>query len=199
MTKVAVTETYLTDIADAIRQQTGSVDTYKPSEMAGAILDIPSGGASNFVQGSFTSGSSTGAQTITIPYTGTGYPVMAVVVVKGGAYASGTDWYNSLQRQAIGQWTLTKSDMSSTPTYGSSGTQNNGVITAIYKNSTSSSTSYTRTSTMSANVYSSSSASGSASTSFRFISNTELSVYTATSGYGVLPNTDYEYFIVYSS
>ena len=44
MTKVAITETYLTDIADAIRQKTGSVDTYKPSEMAGAILDIPSGG-----------------------------------------------------------------------------------------------------------------------------------------------------------
>lgn len=47
MAKVAVTETYLTDIADAIRQKTGSVDTYKPSEMAGAILDIPSGGGSS--------------------------------------------------------------------------------------------------------------------------------------------------------
>lgn len=199
MTKVAITEQYLTDIADAIRAKSGTSGGMTPADMASAIADIPSGGASNFVQGSFTSGSSTGAQTITITYTGTGYPVMAVVVVKGGAYASGTDWYDSLQRQAIGQWTLTKSDMSSTPTYGSSGTQNYGVITAIYKNSTSSSTSYTRTSTMSANVYSSSSASGSSSTSFRFISNTELSVYTATSGYGVLPNTEYEYFIVYSS
>lgn len=47
MTKVAVTETYLTDIADAIRQQTGSVGTYKPSEMADAILDISGGGGSS--------------------------------------------------------------------------------------------------------------------------------------------------------
>lgn len=198
MTKVAVTETYLTDIADAIRQQTGSVDTYKPSEMASAILDI-SGGASNFVHGTFTTSSSAGAHTITLPYTGNGYPVMALVVVKGGAYVSGTDWYNSMQRYAVGQWAMSKSVMDTEPTYGTSGTQNQGVAMAIYKSSTSSSTSYTRTSSMNANTFSSYNANNAATTCVRFRSKTSMSVYTNTSSYGLLPSTLYEYFIVYSS
>lgn len=46
MAKVAITEQYLTDIADAIRSKTSSVATYKPSEMAQAISDI-SGGTVN--------------------------------------------------------------------------------------------------------------------------------------------------------
>lgn len=40
MSKVLVTESYLTDIGDAIRSKNGSTDRYKPSEMAGAINDI---------------------------------------------------------------------------------------------------------------------------------------------------------------
>lgn len=40
MSKVLVTESYLTDIGDAIRNKNGSYDKYKPSEMAGAINDI---------------------------------------------------------------------------------------------------------------------------------------------------------------
>lgn len=44
MTKVLVTESYLEDIADAIREKKSTLDTYKPSEMADAISSI-SGGA----------------------------------------------------------------------------------------------------------------------------------------------------------
>ena len=40
MSKVLVTESYLTDIGDAIRAKNGSTSQYKPSEMAGAINDI---------------------------------------------------------------------------------------------------------------------------------------------------------------
>lgn len=43
MAKVAITESYLTDIADAIRSKTGSIETYKPSEMASAISEISGG------------------------------------------------------------------------------------------------------------------------------------------------------------
>lgn len=331
MTKVAVTEQYLTNIANAIRAKNGSSDTYTPSEMSTAIANIPSGGSSDFVvtlsksqqntwtpdctfaellsasnngstiiykaeavdgeyvdylpcvggkyagedafwyslieydgddtilksydfdtngvlettnqsyysawdgnasasdvasgkifynssgrqvgtasggggsspyvHGTFTTGSSAGTQTVTIPYSGSSsaYPIMAVVVVSGGAYVSGTDWYNTIQRYAVGQWTMTKSVMSTTPTYGSSGTQNQGVTTAIYKSSTSSSTSYTRTSAMNTNVYSSYNASNAALTCVRFNSRTSMSVYVNTSSYGLFPNTEYEYFIVYSS
>lgn len=190
--------TDLTKVANAIRTKGGTSSPLEyPDEFVTAIQDI-SGGASNFVHGTFTTGSTAGASSIEIPYTGNGYPVMALVVVEGGAYVSGTDWYNSVQRYAVGQWTMTKSVMSSTPTYTTSGTQNQGVTTAIYKNSTTSSTSYMRTSSMTTNTFSSSNANNSAATCVRFISKTSMSVYTHTSSYGLLPSTKYEYFIVYS-
>ena len=44
MAKVIITQDYLEDIADAIREKTGLSDTYKPSEMAPAIMTISGGG-----------------------------------------------------------------------------------------------------------------------------------------------------------
>lgn len=44
MSKVLVTESYLTDIGNAIRNKNGSTSQYKPSEMAGAINDITTQG-----------------------------------------------------------------------------------------------------------------------------------------------------------
>lgn len=191
--------TDLTKVANAIRTKGGTTEplTY-PDEFVTAIEDISSG-ASNFVHGTFTTGSTAGATSIEIPYTGNGHPIAAIVVIKGGAYNTEySHWYTSVQRYAVGQWTMTKSVMSSNPTYTTSGSQNQGVTTVIYKNSTSSSTSYTRTSGMNTNVFSSSNAANAALTCVRFRSNTTLSYYVNTSSYGLLPNTDYEYFIVYS-
>ena len=157
------------------------------------------GGASNFVTGTFTTGSSAGTYSVTIPYTGNGYPIAAMVVVEDGAYNSAiSDWYTSVQRYAVGQWTMSKSVMTSTPTYGTSGTQNQGVTTAIYKNSTSTSTSYTRTSAMNTNVFSSSNATKAAATCVRFKSATTLSYYVNTSSYGLHPGITYRYFVIYS-
>lgn len=157
------------------------------------------GGASNIVEGTFTTGSSAGVTNINIPYTGSGYPISCIVVVEGGAYHSGTDWYNSVQRYAIGQWTMTKAVFGSAPTYGTSGSQNQGVITAIYKNNTSSATSYTRTSAMNTNVYSSNNASNSAVNTIKLKSGNVLSYYVNTSSYGLHPNITYRYIITYSS
>ena len=44
MAKVMITESYLEDIADAIRAQLGGSDTYKPGQMAAAIASIGGGG-----------------------------------------------------------------------------------------------------------------------------------------------------------
>ena len=175
--------------------------TYDVTNLAELVVNVPSsGGASNFVSGTFTTQSSAGVQSVTIPYTGSGYPIAAMVVVEGGAYnSSNTTWYNSVQRYAVGQWTMSKAVMSSSPTYSTSGTANYGVTTAVYKNSTSSSTSYTRTSAMNTNVFSSSNAANAAATCVRFNSSTSMSVYVNTSSYGLLPGLSYQYFIVYSS
>lgn len=43
MSKVLVTESYLTDIGDAIRNKNGSTTKYKPSEMAAAIKSLTGG------------------------------------------------------------------------------------------------------------------------------------------------------------
>lgn len=43
MTKVLVTDTHLTDIANAIRDKNGTSEVYKPSEMASAIEGIETG------------------------------------------------------------------------------------------------------------------------------------------------------------
>ena len=47
MSKVMVTESYLQDVADAIREK-GGTDTYTPAEMGDAIRDLPSGGGSSW-------------------------------------------------------------------------------------------------------------------------------------------------------
>lgn len=160
------------------------------------------GGASNVVIGEFTTGSSAGYTNINIPYTGNGHPIACMVFIANGAYnntATGdTNWYNSVQRYAVGQWTMHKSVQDSTPTYGTSGTQNQGVTTWIYKNSTSTATTYSRSSAMNTNVFSSSNASNAGATCVRFKSGNVLSYYVNTSSYGLLPNTKYKYIIIYS-
>ena len=152
--------------------------------------DVASGKVFLAADGTITSGTASGG----------GSPIAAAVVVEDGAYNSAVStWYSSMQRYAVGQWTMTKSVFTSSPNYTTSGTQNQGVTTAIYKNSTSSSTSYTRTSGMNTNVFSSSNATNAALTCVRFKSSTSMTVYINTSSYGLLPGLAYRYFIVYSS
>lgn len=163
------------------------------------------GGATNFVTGTFTTGSSTSTTgTVTVPYTGSGYPKLLVIEVEGGAYNSSiSGWYNSVTRYAVGQMTIGKAVHTSTPTYSTSGNANQGVVSLIYKNSTSSSTSYSRTSTMTANSYSSSNANGTSTTCVRWKGNNKtISYYVcggSSSSYGLLASTTYRYYAVYSS
>ena len=165
------------------------------------------GGASNIVQGTFTTGSTTGtAETFSINYTGSGYPIMLAVYVDGGAYnnstGGNTTWYNSVQRYAVGAFYMTKSQRPVTPTYTTSGGANYGTVAVIYKNSTSQATTYSRTSSMTANMYTSSStnANATATTTVRFKGNGKtVTYYVASSSYGLLASTKYAYIAVYSS
>lgn len=161
------------------------------------------GGDTKIVTGTFTTPTTEGAaSTVTIPYTGTGYPLMAIIVINEGIYNTGTTWYSSLHRYAVGQFTLTKSDFGTAPTYTTSGAANYGCTTAIYKNSTSNAQSYTRTSSVNANIYTSSNANSTATTIVRFKSKTSMSIFvSASSGtsYGLLANTTYRYWIYYSA
>lgn len=162
--------------------------------MATAITNIPSGGTSNIITGTFTTQSTGGAaQTITIPYTGTGYPIFTHIEIKNGMLNNGssgnTTWYNLIQRYAIGQFTITKNRPDETPTYTTSGTHNEAYVTSIYKSSTSSATTYSRSGSAVANSYSSTDSSASTSLTCKFLSNTTLSVFVASTSYGLAANT----------
>ena len=175
----------------------GTTGTYEGSGGGG-------GGDSKFVTGTFTTSSSTSTNgTINIPYTGSGYPIMLVIIVEGGIYNSSvTPWYSSVTRYAVGQITIGKSIATSTPDYGTSGSQNYGSVELIYKNSTSSSTSYSSTRSVTANSYSSSNANGTSTTCVRWKGNKVISYRTgggSSSSYGLLTGTTYRYYVYYSS
>lgn len=172
--------------------------------MEGAITINPSsGGASNFVTGTFTTPSTTSTNgTVTVPYTGTGYPIALMIFVEGGCYNSAiSGWYNSMTRYAVGQYCITKANTTLAPTYGTSGGANQGTVQLLFKNSTTSATSYSSTRSIGANSYSSSNANGTSTTSVRWRSNTLISYRTAggtSSTYGLLEDTTYRYIAVYS-
>lgn len=175
------------------------------------VLEIQtgSGGASNVVQGSFTTGATRNTtQNITINYTGTGYPIAVMIFIKGGAYnnssTGNTTWYNSLNRYDVGHYSMSKSRGTTTPGWTTSGADNQGVVDIIYKNSTSTATTYTRTSTMTANVFTNTSTSAQASTScVRFKGNSKsMSIYIGNKGsssIGFASQTEYSYIVIYST
>lgn len=174
-------------------------------------VNVSGGGASNIVQGTFTTGSTRGGTgTFSINYTGSGYPIALMVFVDGGAYnnstGGNTTWYNSVDRYDVGTFYMTKAEIPTTPAYTASAsvTSNLGCVAVIYKNSTSEPTTYSRTSSMTAVTYNMQTATAnSGANCVRFKGNgTTLSYYVgnkASNAVGFAPSTKYAYIAVYSS
>lgn len=152
------------------------------------------------VSGTFTTGSSTATvQSVTIPYTGTGYPIMVMVEVSPDMYDSSTTWSSTIQRYAVGLISIVK-PYDSAPAYGTgTGTNNYGHIYVRYKNSTSSATSYTNTGSSTVTVYSSTNPSASSTACIKFSDATTMKVFIASTSYGLMASTTYKYTIVYSA
>ena len=162
------------------------------------------GGASNFVQGTFTTSSTTGAaSTFTIPYNGSGYPIFFACWIDGGTYnnssSGNTTWYNLVQRYAIGFFSISKCRTTSAPTYSGNNGDNQGVANSVYKNSTTSATTYTRGGSINAYSYMSTDATAGNSLAVKFNSDTKVSYFVASTSYGLLASTKYAYIVVYSS
>ena len=180
--------------------------------LAGKISQIQTGGGggcTRLVTGSFTTGATrAGTGSESINYTGTGYPIACMVYISNGANnttsTGDTTWVNSVNRYDVGFYAMSKAQINTTPTYGSdaSQSQNWGVACIIYKNSTSDSTSYTRTSSMTSVTYNSANA-ASGHSCVRFKGNGKtLSYYIgnkASNKVGLVPSTKYDYIVVYSS
>ena len=180
--------------------------------LAGKISQIQTGGGggcTQLVTGNFTTGATrAGTGSESINYTGTGYPIACMVYISNGANnttsTGDTTWVNSVNRYDVGFYAMSKAEINTTPTYGSdaSQSQNWGVACIIYKNSTSDSTSYTRTSSMTSVTYNSANgASGHSCVRFKGNGKT-LSYYIgnkASNKVGLVPSTKYDYIVVYSS
>ena len=178
--------------------------------LIGEISNIQQGttGCPKLVQGTFTTGStggSTGSETLS--YSGSGYPIACLVYINGGAQnttsSGNTTWVNSTSRYDVGLFAVVKAETNTTPTYAtdSSISANWGTPFLVYKNSTSDSTSYTRTSNMKAVTYNSSNAS-SGYNCVRFKSNAKtLSYYVGNRGsnsVGLARSTEFAYIVIYS-
>lgn len=177
--------------------------------LAGKILNVPSGGGgcTKLVTGTFTTGATRNTTgSVSLNYTGSGYPIAVMIYVNGGTYNNGTGgnttWYNSVNRYDVGSYSMTKARTTTTPTYGTSGADNYGVVDIIYKNSTSTATTYTRTSSMTANTFSSSNAQSSTAC-VRFKDNNKTMSYyvgnKASGSIGFASETEYAYIVIYSS
>lgn len=187
--------------------------TASPSDglttLAGKILSIQiggsSGGITNVATGTFTTGSTGGSTgTVTLNYNGTGYPLAAFVFVTTGLSDTSTSWYTDVARYDVGLVAMVKAVTSTTPTYATSGSQNYGAISYLYKSSTSNATSYSRTGSQTANTYTSSSTNASTGSSMiRFKGNGKtLSYYVgnrSSSTYGLARSTTFQYIVIYSS
>lgn len=168
-------------------------------------------GATNIVQGTFTTGSTRASRgTVTIPYTGSGYPIALMIYVDGGAYnnttGGNTTWYNAVSRYDVGAYYMTKSRITTEPGYVTNNAYDSeGVACVIYKNSASTATTYSPTSSMAATAYkdTTSSTAGKGASCACFAGNgTNLSYYIGNNGsssIGFAPSTKYAYIAIYSS
>lgn len=195
---MSTTVTYKGQTLTTVNNQTKTLET------AGTFLedditlaDVTAAGATNVVEGTFTTGSTSGANSLTLPYTGNGYPIMAMVWVDGGLYEHDTTWYTTIHRYAVGLWDFCKRD-SDTPTYTGSGNNNAGAVRCMYKSSTSSATSISSTTSNSANTLTNLSASASSNACVRFLGATRMSYFVAGTSYGLMPSVRYRYIVYYS-
>ena len=174
--------------------------------LASKVLQISGGGGgcTKMVTGTFTTGStraSTG--TVTMNYTGTGYPIAVLIYLQGGAYNPDDEWYSTIAQYDADAFYMTKSQMSSTPTFvaSSSVVANQGVVCATYKSSTSNGTTHSRNGSSSAVFFNS----ADATTGYNCVrfknNNKTLSYYVgnnASNRVGLAPSQTYAYIVIYS-
>ena len=190
---------------DVILTDVSNSGGYVTQDQDGFIV-LPStggggGSASKIVSGTFTASSTTGAaQAINIPYSGSGYPISCFIYPTYGMNDSSVA--GLIQQYVIPLFYINKAYLGLThhaPTYETTGTNNQAYVVVRYKNTNTTAISYGTGVATDANTFSSDSATDSSrSHVVRFTSNTTLSVFIASSSYGLIPNVNYTYMIEYS-
>lgn len=186
-TAVSVSASELVSGTKSITENGTSIDV---TNYASVDVAVPTG-ARNFVQGTFTTSSTTGAaQTITVPYEGNGYPLLVYVELTEGLEVA----YNSGRYKAIGAWFASKFDKDSAAGYNYDYATVFSITGANYTEATKNEYNYQT-------YYSArSGASGNEmSDTIALMSATQFSVWVSEArSYGLMPGTSYTYYIVYS-
>ena len=160
------------------------------------------GGATNYVEGTFTPTTPGAVFDVSVPYTGSGYPVSLVIAPAVGAYNSaGGNFYSLVKRYAIGTYCMYKARATSAPAYNtaSSVVSDSGVVIINYKSSTSSASSYAAAHSESRRIYTTAVNPSTTNTdTVKIRSSTQFSVMTANTSYGFVAGVEYAYHIMYS-
>lgn len=161
------------------------------------------GGASNYVTGTFTGSIGGTGQSISVPYTGSGYPVAVMVYPSTGAKKSGDAMSLVAQWYALVGCCAVKEDMSLAPTYDSDDfAENNVSVFAFYKGSSSDPTQTDTNRIVNAFFYTSWPVNDGLDAVIRFPNPTTMNVYIkAANGndyYGFAQGIEYTYQVVYS-
>ena len=159
------------------------------------------GGASNIVTGTFTGATAGSVLTVSIPYTGTGYPLVIAIYPSEGSYNSSGTFYKKKQRYATCCYFAAKCYPSQSPTYPSSGGSYGDTMTVVnvYKSSSSTSYSLTRGGESNRAVFVTMNPSESTGGVVTMGSNKSMKAYIANTSYGFAQGIEYKYWIIYSS
>lgn len=177
-----------TAIQNAILAKGGTVASADGfDDFASAIATIPSGLSG--VTGSFTTQSSAGVQTISIPYTGSGYPVSIQIVIDGGAWGK-----SSFSVGEIQVFSVAKEKPLVTPLYNGTVTTNGALWAAVYANNAYGTKAYRYGDGA---IYSTSNPTS--NEPLEIPSKTSIKIYVSASGTtGFLANQKYDYTVLYS-
>ena len=189
---------YDTNSATAVPADVASGKVFYNAD--GKQTGTASGGATNYVQGTFTTSSTGGVtQSISIPYSGNGYPISWTIEPTGGIYGN-EDLYNLIQRYVTINYCGTKKNTNTSPVYstgGVTGNQSGADVMYLYKNSTSNSLVVARTGG-DITVYTGEETAYAGNMQVIFKNATTMCIYVASTSYGFAPNIEYTYRIVYS-
>ena len=159
------------------------------------------GGSSRVVSGTFkgTDAQKGTAVEISLPYSGSGYPIALLIFPSEGSYCPNGDFYNLVKRYAIDVFSAVKTEIENAPSY--TGVNSNDHMTVQYrsKGSATQATNYTGGAGMNEEVFSSSAPSANTTRVAKIKAKDKLSVFIANTSYGFADGIEYTYVVYYSS
>lgn len=164
--------------------------------LAGKFFYLASGqkvqGSLPIVQGSFTASSSSGVNTINLPYSGTGYPIAFLLWMDGGS-----TYDSSSKRYAITVAYGMKNKMAMAMTYDDTTGNDTFTVQCTYKGS--SGTSFSTGGNSVAKIGHQDNPSASTSLFVSITAKDTIKFFTMARSYGLYPSKKYNYVVFYSS